>query len=85
MSIRCSLTLQDETLGFMALPTGIGGLEMLIHGIIISKTLHEALQRKTTPIKQIAYMLGFSEPSAFSRAFKHWSGVSPGDYRKAAA
>lgn len=36
------------------------------------------------PISQIAYRLGFSEPSAFNRAFKNWTGLTPGDYRKQA-
>jgi AraC-like DNA-binding protein len=35
-----------------------------------------------TPIKEIAARLGFSEPSAFYRAFKRWTGTTPGEYRK---
>lgn len=31
---------------------------------------------------QVAYLLGFSEPAAFQRAFKRWFGVNPGKYRK---
>ena len=31
---------------------------------------------------ETAYLLGFSEPSTFSRAFKRWTGVSPADYRQ---
>lgn len=31
---------------------------------------------------QIAFMLGFSDQSNFSRAFKRWTGKSPGQYRK---
>lgn len=29
------------------------------------------------PVKEAAFRLGFSEPSAFSRAFKRWTGSSP--------
>lgn len=36
-------------------------------------------------VVETAYLLGFSEPSTFSRAFKRWSGQSPADYRDAAA
>jgi AraC-like DNA-binding protein len=32
---------------------------------------------------EIAFLLGFSESSAFSRAFKRWIGVTPTQYRKA--
>jgi AraC-like DNA-binding protein len=32
-------------------------------------------------ISEIAYLLGFSEPSTFSRAFKRWTGQAPADYR----
>lgn len=30
---------------------------------------------------EISYQLGFSSPSNFSRAFKNWTGISPGEYR----
>ncbi len=33
-------------------------------------------------INEITYLLGFSEPANFSRAFKRWVGVSPSEYRK---
>ncbi|MFN9525642.1 MAG: AraC family transcriptional regulator [Pseudomonadaceae bacterium] len=32
------------------------------------------------PQKQVAYLLGFKSPSAFSRAFKGWSGQTVGEY-----
>lgn len=33
-------------------------------------------------VSEIAYLLGFSEPSAFSRAFKQWSGQAPATFRR---
>lgn len=35
-------------------------------------------------MSDIAAELGYAEPSAFHRAFKKWTGVSPGDYRDGA-
>lgn len=32
-------------------------------------------------IGEITYLLGFSEPSNFTRAFKRWTGKSPGEFR----
>jgi len=33
-------------------------------------------------ITQVAYQLGFTDPSNFSRAFKQWFGMSPSQYRQ---
>jgi len=41
----------------------------------------EYLKDKKTSIAEITYMLGFSEPSAFHRSFKRWTGHAPGFYR----
>ena len=40
------------------------------------------LTRQNLSIGEISSQLGFAEPGAFSRAFKHWTGVSPLTYRK---
>jgi AraC-like DNA-binding protein len=33
-------------------------------------------------VEEITYLLGFSEPSVFRKAFKKWSGVTPSEYRE---
>ncbi|MCP3775053.1 AraC family transcriptional regulator [Paenibacillus sp. MZ04-78.2] len=39
------------------------------------------LKKSDYTIGDIAYLLFFSEPSAFQSAFKKWTGVTPGQYR----
>ncbi|WP_054883215.1 AraC family transcriptional regulator [Pseudomonas sp. NBRC 111130] len=41
----------------------------------------ERLREGTLSIAEIAEQAGFQEPSAFHRAFKKWTGQSPGSYR----
>ncbi len=38
------------------------------------------LQSGKYPIKEISYILGYNELSAFSRAFKRWTGTAPVNY-----
>lgn len=40
------------------------------------------LKNPDTPIYDVAFLLGFSEPSAFNRAFKRWTGQTPRNYRQ---
>lgn len=44
----------------------------------ISKDL---LKNSSNTVSEIAFQTGFSEQSAFSRAFKRWTGLSPIEYR----
>jgi AraC-like DNA-binding protein len=36
-------------------------------------------------VAEVAYLLGYSEASAFVRAFKRWTGKTPGEMRTVAA
>lgn len=38
------------------------------------------LKNKELSISEVGYLLGFSEPSVFSRSFKRWMGHSPKEY-----
>ncbi|NJM18984.1 MAG: AraC family transcriptional regulator [Richelia sp. SM1_7_0] len=42
----------------------------------------EHLNNPETSIHDVAFLLGFSEPSAFYRAFKRWMGQTPRSYRQ---
>lgn len=41
------------------------------------------LKEQRLAIAEVAYLLGFSEPSAFHRAFKRWTGRTPAEMRAA--
>jgi AraC-like DNA-binding protein len=42
----------------------------------------DRLQKTTRSVADIAFELGYSEPSAFFRAFQGWTGGAPSTYRK---
>lgn len=43
------------------------------------------LNGKRVSVNETAYLVGFSDPASFSRAFKRWTGVSPREVRTARA
>jgi AraC-like DNA-binding protein len=40
------------------------------------------LRRSSRPVKQIGLAVGFRDEKSFSRAFRHWTGKSPSEYRR---
>ncbi len=43
------------------------------------------LRETSLPVAEIAYLLSYSEPGVFTRAFKRWTGHSPSAYRELTA
>ena len=58
-------------------------------GVVFSELLRSIREKlakqyltENYTVEQITYMLGFSEPSVFRKAFKKWIGVTPKEYRE---
>jgi AraC-like DNA-binding protein len=51
--------------------------------MIQQETAQDLLHNSTLSIAEIAFQTGFSEQSAFNRAFKRWTKLSPLEFRKA--
>jgi AraC-like DNA-binding protein len=50
--------------------------ELLVDDLRHRMALHYLSGEKTS-VNETAYLVGFSDPSSFSRAFKRWTGSSP--------
>jgi AraC-like DNA-binding protein len=61
------------------------GDEGLTYQSLVDETRHELARRYLDDagksVTEITFLLGFSEQSAFTRAFRRWSGMSPTMYR----
>ncbi|MBU2954685.1 AraC family transcriptional regulator [Marinobacter sp. F3R08] len=58
--------------------------DLSFHGLVEQVRQDKALRYVAGDhyaLGEIAFLLGFSELSAFSRAFKRWTGTSPAEYR----
>jgi len=58
-------------------------------GVVFSELLRDIRERlakrylhENYSVEQITYLLGFSEPSVFRKAFKKWAGVTPREFRE---
>jgi AraC-like DNA-binding protein len=87
----------DARLELIARRLGVGARTLQrrlgAHGTTYARILDEVRREKaqrwveqgTMSLGEIAFGLGFSEPSAFHRAFKRWTGRTPRDYRGASS
>lgn len=41
------------------------------------------LEKTSLPVAEISFLLGFSEPNSFYRAFRAWTGTTPDQARRA--
>lgn len=55
---------------------------------LLDQTCHEIavhqIQKQRLPASEVAFLLGYSEVSAFHRAFRRWTGMSTAQFRKLA-
>nr|MDQ3744920.1 AraC family transcriptional regulator [Acidobacteriota bacterium] len=56
--------------------------EQVLDGLRHQMALHY-LNGKKVSVNETAYLVGFSDPASFSRAFKRWTGASPRTMRAA--
>lgn len=74
-----------------ALGLSLRSLQRKLHDLglsyqgVLDESRHELARRylddPARSVTEITFLLGFSEQSAFTRAFKRWSGMSPTTYR----
>lgn len=65
------------------LATGGSSFEALVDDAT-REIAEKHLRASSLSLAEIAYLLGYSEPAAFSRAFKRWTGTTPHAFRRAA-
>ena len=89
--------LDDETLSIqkvakeMAVSVRTLQNHLEAEGVVFSDLLRDIREklakrylRENYSVEQITYLLGFSEPSVFRKAFKKWAGITPREYRQGA-
>jgi len=75
-------------LGGRTLQRRLGGYGVDFKGLVDDTRRRFALRHLADPtitLTEVAYLLGYSEVSAFNRAFKRWTGSTPSDHRQGRA
>jgi AraC-like DNA-binding protein len=62
----------------------IGGLRAPENATHTHTRLATCIENRTRVVSKIAWLLGFNEVSAFTHAFKRWTGKTPREMRSAA-
>ena len=75
ITIASKLGLSRQTL-FRKLKAEGVTFEKVLDELRRTMALHYLRGRKVS-VNETAYLVGFSDPAAFSRAFKRWTGYSP--------
>jgi AraC-like DNA-binding protein len=81
-AVALELGLQPRTLNRYLAKTGTGFNKMLEDARYERAQI--ILRDPTLPVVSVAWSLGYADASAFSRAFRRWSGVTPSEWREAA-
>lgn len=79
-AIATALHMSSRTLHRQLLEEGVS-LQALKDEVRREQAVDQ-LRRTTRPIKQIALAVGFRNEKSFSRAFRGWTGVAPGEFRR---
>lgn len=76
-----SLNMSRQTL-YRKLKNDDASFSDIVDEVKLDKAIEILVTQPNAPLTVIAYDLGFSELSAFTRAFKRWTGKTPAEYRK---
>jgi AraC-like DNA-binding protein len=79
----------DAVAGQMALSRQTLFRKLKVEGVTFEQVLDalrhrlalDYLHARKVSVNETAYLVGFSDPAAFSRAFKRWTGASPKAWR----
>ncbi len=75
-----ALGVSQRTLQYHLIEYGLGYRNLLEQ--IRQKQAEHYLSKTDLCLGEIAFLLGYSEQSPFQKAFKRWTGESPGNFRK---